>query len=822
MPTALSVANNEGAEVVGGTASALPVFYDRTGRRPRYVVAVLCVVVLALGGSLGACVPRVLGGEPRGDGGAFAAVRHSPDLPPGVTMLPVVGVDDGILTRVVKVVPTDPAPCWDDRDQGWFAPSCRQADLVDPFTGKLYRHATDDEVRGIGDSTYAVDHYGRPADHTLMITFDDGPDPTFTPMVLDVLGREHVPATFFVIGGSVVKNPDIVRRAIREGHLIGNHTLTHPASFDQHGDFRDREEIQLADRLIRGATGYRTRVFRIPEGDPDRNPLAGLHAQQLGYVHVNEDLDTRDWSVNGAEVPVPPLDGRGHVVLMHDGGGDRAATVRALQRLITEAKRQGYTFSTVAPLLDPADVPAKDAGRPPLDLLTYEVWRLVLVGPGVLLGFLFWLGVGSLSTMTVLYLTLALLLHRERRRSCEVPDAQLPRVSVVLAAYNEEKVIRRTISQLRRCDYPRERLEVVAVNDGSADGTLQILRECEREWPQLRVVDQPNSGKSSAINNGINHAESQVIVTMDADTLLRAQTIRMLARHFVLTRHGSKPVGAVAGHVKVGNRRNILTAWQSLEYISGICVTRMAEARINAISIVPGACSAWSREALERIGGFCEQTMAEDADATLSLQRLGYRIVQENSAIGDTEAPETIRALVKQRKRWTYGNIQAMWKHKDMLFRPKYGLLGMVSLPYALLSLMVPLLFLPLAVIAAVTSLAAGNWHSIALFGAFVTGLHLIVSVVAIWVARERPWHLLVVPVYRLIYEPLRAYLLYASVYRVVRGTVVRWDKLERRNSVRVAADAENERASIWWNLPSTQQDKLSPAVTPSSAAICR
>jgi biofilm PGA synthesis N-glycosyltransferase PgaC len=380
--------------------------------------------------------------------------------------------------------------------------------------------------------------------------------------------------------------------------------------------------------------------------------------------------------------------------------------------------------------------------------------------------------------------------RQSRVRWPDYPDEKLPFVSVVLAAYNEEKVIRRTLCELRRSDYPQSKFEVIAVNDGSKDRTSSILEDCAREWPQLRVINQENTGKSSAINNGINHArgDSTVIVTMDADTLFRKATIRLLVRPFVTKTHGNR-VGAVAGHVKVGNRRNILTAWQSLEYISGICVVRMAERMLNAISIVPGACSAWSRKALAEIGGFCDDTMAEDCDATLALQRRGYKILQENNAIADTEAPETIRALAKQRKRWTYGNIQALWKHRAMLFRPKYGVLGMIALPYAALSLLVPLLFMPLTLVAAGMSLAAGNWHSIALYAAFVAILHMIISITAVVMARERAWHLLVVPIYRLIYEPLRAYLLYASAYRAIKGTIVQWDKLERRNTVSIFAE---------------------------------
>ena len=514
-----------------------------------------------------------------------------------------------------------------------------------------------------------------------------------------------------------------------------------------------------------------------------------MTGQQLGQLHIDYDLDTSDWEYPvGEEMPVPPLDGRGHVILLHDAGGDRTGTAQMLEKLIAQAKAQGYKFTTLAPILPPEYIPQKNVSPSVADHVTLGALTAVWVMPPKLLGFLFWFGTGSLVIVSLLYLLLAVVNERRARRRhwppCPYP--KLPFVSVVLAAYNEEKVITRTLDVLRESDYPAEKFEVVAVNDGSNDHTLKILRAYE--WDRLTVVDQPNSGKSSAINNGINHADprSTVIVTMDADTLFRRNTVRMLARHFIW-RHRGKEVGAVAGHVKVGNRCNILTAWQSLEYISGICVTRMAEQTIGAIGIIPGACSAWRRSALERIDGFCDDTLAEDADATIALQRLGYAVVNENAAIAYTEAPETVVALAKQRKRWTYGNIQVLWKYRRMMLRPSYGALSMLTLPYAAMSLLLPLAFLPFTVVMAALNLADGDWHAVALFAIFVALIHFIISVTGIIIARERPWHLFVVPIYRLIYEPLRAYLLYASTYQALRGTIVAWDKLERRNSVAIA-----------------------------------
>lgn len=747
--------------------SPAPVFFDPSGKRWQKILGTLfagaLIVVLSLMWILPAATAPVWKGQQNQTSAYPRRLLATQDL----EKIPRIGFEDGFAIDRIALV---------ERKAGKVL-------LKDPFSTAVWREAAADEMETIGGSPYVMETLGKPADRTLMLTFDDGPDPRYTPEILDLLSREGVPATFFPVGDNIVKHPDIFRRMTREGHMVGNHTMSH-IDFWAHDDDYNRQQIIATDRVMHAADNYESRLFRIPTGNPENNTLALLQAQQLGYLHINMDLDTRDWEyAPGVPVQVPELDGAGHVVLVHDGGGDRTATIEMLKTLIPQAKAQGYTFSTVEPLLPAEYVPQGNVDAAVEDDATLAAFTTLLVTPNVILTWLFWFGIGSLTILTFLFVVLALINNfRQRRRQWDaIEEKDWPFVSVVLPVFNEELVVAKTLDALRASDYPR--LEVVAINDGSTDGTLEVLSNYATTWPQLRVLDQPNGGKSAASNHGIAQSRGDVVVTLDGDTVFEPQTIKMFARHFCAPRRGKK-VGAVAGHVKVGNRRNLITAWQSLEYLSGICVTRMAEGLMGAISIVPGACAAWRREALVKAGGYSHDTLAEDADLTLTIQSLGYSIVQENSAVAWTEAPMTVRGLFKQRLRWTYGNIQTLYKHRSMLCNPRYGALGMLTMPYALISVLVPLIFMPLTVVVAVSSLARGEWKAVAIFSVFVASTHMLISIVAVLMVRESLLHLLIVPFYRLIYEPLRAYVVFGSVVQALRGSAVGWYRPERTNSV--------------------------------------
>ena len=747
------------------TREITPVFFDVGGRRWRRVI-ICTIVALALVAAV--VVPlTVFALRP-----LWPATAHSGSGQPAQLLagnhggVPIIGGDTSNPDTTDDLVRVDLV-----QHRGGITY------LADPFSGRIIRAALPPEVAVIGTHPIVEEYYGRLKSHQLALTFDDGPSPIYTPQILNILGKAHVPATFFVIGTHAAQYPALVSREAKEGYVIGNHTLMHDDA--GHGALLDRENMIGDDRIIRATSGYQTRFLRIPNADPDGHVLTVLEAQQLGYVVTNLDLDSSDWRYPaGQTIPLPNLnDGQGHVVLMHDGG-NRASTVNFLTRLIPYAKAHGYTFTTPQALVPAQDEPQRNVSPTMADRLTLYTTQALLVWPGTLVGWLFWFGVGSVVVMSFVYLVLALINWRRQSRRVwpEIPDP--PVVTIVVPAYMEEKVIAKTLGSLAKTDYPN--YEVIAVDDGSTDNTFAIMSDIASTWPKLRAFRmEQNGGKAAAMNFALGQARGEIIVTVDGDTLFEPQSVAMMARHFTDPR-----VGAVAGQVKVGNRKNIWTAWQSLEYTAGIGLNRMAEDLVNAISIAPGACAAWRASAVKEAGGFPWEILADDAGLTLNLRSLGYRVELDNDAISWTEAPMTMRTLAKQRVRWAFALLQAYRKHRRMIFNPRYGALGLVVLPYSIVSILIPLLFMPLVYIFLGLILASGHWQPVALFALFVVGMQFITAAAGIAMVRESWWHLLMVPMYRLIYEPLRAYVLYKSIFLAIKGKAVGWARIVRTGTV--------------------------------------
>ena len=638
----------------------------------------------------------------------------------------------------------------------------------------------------------------------IALTFDDGPDPRWTPQILDILQRKHVPATFFVVGENAEANPGLLEREWNMGMEIGNHSFTHP-EIDNVSPLRTKLELDACQRVIEAMTGHMTTLFRAPnraDSEPttpaDFEPI--LDAHKLDYLFIGEQIDPTDWypgiTANQIVSYVLANPDKGNCVLLHDAGGNtREETIKALPRIIDGLKARGYTFVQVSQLIYPtlSHAAARNAAFPAVtgtQRLTVGFDRAIFYitwGIGAFLTVLFiiaiCLGILRIAVMAVL----AMIQSRAERRRTFDPAYQ-PAVSVVIAAYNEAKVINRTIATLLTSDYPD--LEIVVVDDGSVDNTADVVSSQYGSHPQVVVYEKPNGGKASALNLGIKECRGEVIVALDADTVFAPDTISKLVRHFC-----DPAVGAVSGNVKVGNRNNAWTIWQAVEYITSQNFDRRAFDLLNCITVVPGAVGAWRRDAIALAGLYSSQTLAEDTDLTFKVRRLGYRIRTDNEALAFTEAPDSWRNLGKQRFRWAFGTLQCLWKHRDALLNPKFGAFGLVAMPSLWIFQIAFQAIAPIVDLGILWTWFYGKFiapqmdHNslIMLLGywALFTTVEMLGALVAFRLDREDvrliPW----LPLQRFAYRQLMYYVILKSIRYALSGKRVGWGKFERKGTVR-------------------------------------
>ncbi len=672
---------------------------------------------------------------------------------------------------------------------------------VDPTSGDV-----DDEIYTRLPTSYVIRQFGY-APRKVALTFDDGPDAEWTPQILDILKAKHVHATFFVIGANVEANPGLVQRILDEGHELGNHTYTHPNLADT-PDEAVTIELNATQRLIEALTGRSVVLFRPPYlGDAEPGDIGEIVpveiAQGLNYITVGEHVDPIDWALPGADTIVTRVvhaldtmtpDTRGNTILLHDAGGDRSQTVAALPALIDKLRAQGYEFVPASNLIGLSRDQAMPPLSPTMALLTDRVVFLTASWAGRFLYYAFlaaiWLGVSRLFFLAGLSLWN---LRREALAQAALPDTSL-RVSVIVPAYNEEKVIVKTVERLLESD--ARDLEVIVVDDGSQDGTSQVLEAAFGGDGRVTRIRVPNGGKAAALNVGMLRASGEIIVALDADTQFQRDTIARLVRWFA-----DPQVGAVAGNAKVGNRTNMITRWQALEYIVAQNLERRALAALGTLTVIPGAVGAWRKTALQAMGGFHSDTLAEDQDLTIGLQVKGYRVHFDASAIAWTEAPATFTGLARQRFRWAFGTLQCLWKYRALTFNPRYGALGMIALPQVWLFQIALTALAPLADLLLIWQLI-GQWVAYAQHGSefsnadlVTVGIYYLVFVAVDLLAaafgfvleRREEWRLLWwLPLQRFGYRQLMYYVVVRSISAAIRGAVVGWGKLERTGTVKL------------------------------------
>jgi cellulose synthase/poly-beta-1,6-N-acetylglucosamine synthase-like glycosyltransferase/spore germination protein YaaH/peptidoglycan/xylan/chitin deacetylase (PgdA/CDA1 family) len=681
---------------------------------------------------------------------------------------------------------------------------------------------------------YRVARYGYSRDK-VVLTFDDGPDPEWTPKILDVLNREHAPATFFLIGIQTDRFSGLAKRIYNEGHTIGNHTFTHP-DVSNISNQHMKVELNLTERLFASLVGVQAKLLRPPyaiDEEPDTadqvRPLE--FAQELGYITVGNRIDPNDWSdrprrhtaeeitayVLAHLPPCGPNDLRcGNIVLLHDGGGNRAETVRALPMIIDGIRARGLEIAPVYDLLGKsradvmAPLPTSQRWAAGLDRLGFWLFDASVVG----ITWIFFLG-DILMTGRLLFIGAAAVYDRLQEKILGKPAevaSYRPKAAVLIPAYNEEKVIERTVRAALNSDYSN--LRVIVIDDGSRDRTLEVARRAfarEEAQGKVLILTKANGGKAAALNYGIEHIQdAELFVGIDADTIIAGDAISRLVPHFI-----NPKVGAIAGNAKVGNRVNLWTRWQALEYITSQNFERRALDVLGAVSVVPGAIGAWRVSAVRDAGGYQLDTVAEDADLTMALLRRGYRVEYEDMALAYTEAPTNANGLMRQRFRWSFGILQAVYKHSGVFARK--GALGFVALPnivifQILLPLVSPLIDIMFAVGAVwyfiqkhfhPDSTDPASFHKLLAFFFVFLVVDFLASALAFALERRSPddkedtWLLSQVWLQRFAYRQLFSVVLFKTLKRALEGRRFAWDKLERTAAVRYVASENRDSVNV-------------------------
>ncbi|MEZ5889786.1 MAG: glycosyltransferase [Xanthobacteraceae bacterium] len=640
----------------------------------------------------------------------------------------------------------------------------------------------------------------------LAITFDDGPDPRNTENILNVLAAKGVHATFFLLGRNALHHPNIVKRIYREGHDIGNHTFSHPR-LTEVPDWQFSFELNATQRVLEHLLGVHTTLFRPPTAasklsdNPDHIPVIE-QASRMGYLTVLAGAVGWDWvfpSPTANEihdrVVTNVLRGDGRIILLHDWG-ERQETLAALPRIIDTLTSAGYRFATIHDLLGVKrsdvlqNVPRRDNGfleqvtAAHIGVIAYRSFDDLIAILAIL--------VTLLNVARLIFSIGGALRHKAIERT-RVDHRYWPSsVAVIVPAFNEGAVICKTIRSI--LSGSRSDIEVVVVDDGSTDSTFLVVQEAFASDARVRVFTKANGGKASAANFAIQHTNAEVVVAVDADGVLHHDAIELLVRHF-----SDPEVGAVAGTAVVGNQVNLLTRLQGLEYAIGQYLERRALTVFNANAVVPGCIGAWRRKALLDVGGYAEDTVAEDCDATFTILRAGWKVLYEPAAKARTEAPESLRGFVKQRRRWMFGMLQCVRKHIS-IFRHGPISASLITIPYVLIlgffiSFAIPVLFVALLLqLGAATGSAlsaayigdGGNLPlSLALWVGF-SGIDLLATAAILRLAGiDCVWKRLpLILMQRIIYLPLIYWVAYETTLSALKGRIIGWNKLRRTGGV--------------------------------------
>jgi peptidoglycan/xylan/chitin deacetylase (PgdA/CDA1 family)/glycosyltransferase involved in cell wall biosynthesis len=636
----------------------------------------------------------------------------------------------------------------------------------------------------VGAATGGLRDVRRDRMRQIALTFDDGPDPVWTPRFAALLRRHRVPATFFVVGARVSRHPDVVRDLVRDGFGLGNHTFTH---VDLAGlpPSAAHAQITLTENAIAGAAGVRVPLLR-PPGTATPRSLDARQAAALtaaagrGSLIALADLDGGDWRRRSVEQiirAITPTGARGGVVRLHDSGPAPAATLRALDRVIPRLRARGFRFVSFSRLTGggreriqpPATVSQRVRGR----ILLATLWTSRTIVAALIALLL----VGAALAVLRSVLLVLLARHHARAPRPDPSSRYQPPVSIIVPAYNEAVGIERAVRSLAGSEY--RDFEVIVVDDGSVDDTGEIVERLRLD--RVRVLRQANAGKATALNRGLSAARHEIVVMVDADTVFEPDTVDRIVAPFA-----DGAVGAASGNTKVGNRRGLLGRWQHIEYVIGFNLDRRLYDVLRCMPTVPGAIGAFRRAALDDVGGVSNATLAEDTDLTIAVGRAGWRVVYVEDARAWTEAPSTLGDLWRQRYRWSYGTMQAVWKHRSAVWHNGEQAIGRRGLPYLVCFQIALPSIAPLIDLFAVYGLVFLDPLPVLGYWLAFNALQLALGLYAFRLDRESPTVLWAMPLQQFVYRQLMYLVVLESLARALTGVRLRWQSLDRTGHIKV------------------------------------
>jgi GT2 family glycosyltransferase/peptidoglycan/xylan/chitin deacetylase (PgdA/CDA1 family) len=572
-----------------------------------------------------------------------------------------------------------------------------------------------------------------------------------------VLDRRGATATWFVAGRALLDRPSAVGEARAGGGEIG---VTGFSGRDLAAlpSWRARVELSSTQAALAAHEGITTPLLLVPSSATrdtvDRAAVGTARtAARQGYALV---VGTAPETAGAGDVAVIALDRNGP-----------ARLEALLARLAAEGLRP-VRVSEVAGL-DPAVVnpPAGGWARVNSMVVTAAIWAADAVT--ALVEVLFVPLALLMVTRAVIAVVLATWHARRSRRGAPVRRWTGP-VTVIVPAYNEAAGIEAALRSLVASDWPHG-LSVIVVDDGSTDRTAEIVARLGLR--RVYLIRQMNQGKPAALNAGLAVAGTEVAVMVDGDTVFRPDTIAELVAPFSDPR-----VGAASGNAKVLNRRSLLGRWQHIEYVMGFNLDRRLLATVGAIATVPGAVGAFRTQALRDVHGVSDDTIAEDTDLTIAVQRAGWRVVYRDRAVAWTEAPATVGDLWRQRYRWCYGTLQAVWKHRRAVVEGRR--IGLIGLPYALVFQIVVALLGPVVDVAALYGLATSQARAVGVAWLGFSAAQLALAAVAFRLDGESLRPLWAAPLQQIAYRQLMYLVVIQSVGAALAGTRLRWHKLRR------------------------------------------